>query len=147
MLMQRAYEKHCVICINVNHEILLFLQGCLLFFYSLCSIFVGLTAHTLFLCFSLAQHCWSELWAMPWGPLQTFRSTSRVSHRMHTWVAFSSTYFNSSTALIVIRMFDYSGTERYVNVIHFNILSFVWECCNLFPFGISKHTEVVITVY
>lgn len=51
--------------------------------------YIGFIAHTLFPFPSSAQHCWSELWAMPWGFLQTFRSTSGVSHWMHTWVMFS----------------------------------------------------------
>lgn len=36
---------------------------------------------------SVAQHCWGQLWEMPWWFLQTFWSTSGVSHWMHTWVA------------------------------------------------------------
>lgn len=55
--------------------------------------YAGFMAHTWFLCSSLAQHSWCELWAMPRRFLQTLRSTSRVTHWMHTWVAISSTYF------------------------------------------------------
>lgn len=55
--------------------------------------YAGFMAHTWFLSSSLAQHSWCELWAMPRRFLQTLRSTSRVTHWMHTWVAISSTYF------------------------------------------------------
>lgn len=37
-----------------------------------------------------AQHCWSELWAVPWGFLQTLRHPPRVSSGMHTWAEHAS---------------------------------------------------------
>lgn len=37
------------------------------------------------LCSFIAQHCWSELWAVPWRLLQTLRCSPWVSIWMHTW--------------------------------------------------------------
>lgn len=79
------------------------------FFYPSCSIMCD--SHMI-LCSFIAQHCWSELWAVPWRFLQTLRGAPRVSNWMHTWAECFFLYFSTFWLLLLLVKFPLSCSAK-----------------------------------
>lgn len=92
------------------------------------------------LCSFIAQHCWSELWAVPWRFLQTLRCSPWVSSRMHTW-AETCLFFSPSLINCCYCMSSARASDNLPDQLHtclcwkgqYDLFLFIWSIRTSIP--------------